>query len=209
MNVVLSPIVDVVAGPNPWLDGRTISTDPGAVARVATSFVRGVQASGRVAATAKHFPGHPSVPLDPAEHETSVAETSDQATEDNLALFRAVIDAGVDVVMTGPTLVPALDTDRAASRSPAVVQLLRDDCGFDGVVLSDDLDVPGVLRGDPIEEAVVDALSAGVDWLLVVGSPALPDLVDAVVDAVEDGRLDDQRLHDAATAVRDLTGRVG
>ena len=209
VNVVLSPIVDVVSGPNPWLEARTISSDVSTVSRIATAFVLGLQSSGRVAATAKHFPGHPLVALDPAVDETSMVEASRSELEPSLDVFRAVIDAGVRVIMTGPTLVPALDADRAASRSATTVQFLRTALGYGGVILSDDLDAPGILRGSSLEQAAIEALAAGVDWLLVAGTPNLPNLVAAVAEAVTRERLSSDRLHTAAQAVRTLTGDIG
>lgn len=209
VNVVLSPIVDVVTGPNPWLDGRTLSSDAATVGRVATAFVYGVQSSGRVAATAKHFPGHPRVALDPAVHESSVVEATRIEMEPSLRAFRAVIDAGVKIVMTGPTLVPAFDPTHATARSAATVHYLRTEMGFGGVVLSDGLDAPGAMRGRSLEETAVEALVSGVDWLLVAGTPQLPVLVDAVVGAVSRGHLSSGRLHEAARAVRTLAGDIG
>lgn len=209
INVVLSPIVDVVSGSNPWLDGRTISSDPATVVRIAAAFVRGLQQSGRVAATAKHFPGHPQMPLDPAVHEQATVESDRDGIEPTLDVFRAVNAAGVRIVMTGPALVPAIDSERAASRSAVTVDLLRSGIGFNGVILSDDLDSPGILRGSSLTEAAVDALNAGVDWLLVAGTPNLPDLVAAVVVAVEEGSIARDRLSGAAAAVRALTSDLG
>jgi len=206
VNVVLSPIVDLVDGPNPWLEARTVSSDAETVSRIASAFVRGLQSSGRVAATAKHFPGHPRVPLDPAVDETSTVEATRSEHEPSLDVFRAVIDAGVRVVMTGPTLVPAFDSDHAASRSPTAVHYLRNVLGFDGMILSDDLDAPGILRGSSVEEAAIEALAAGIDWLLVAGTPHLPNLVAAVAEAVNRGHLAPGRLQAAARSVRALTG---
>jgi beta-N-acetylhexosaminidase len=208
VNVVLSPIVDVVSGSNPWLDARTISSDVNTVNRITTAFVRGLQSSGRIAATAKHFPGHPLVALDPAVYEASMVEATRSELEPSLDVFRAVIDAGVRVVMTGPTLVPAFDSDRAASRSARIVDFLRT-VGFGGVILSDDLDAPGILRGSSLEEAAIEALAAGIDWLLVAGTPNLPNLVAAVAEAVSRGHLASARLHAAAGAVRTLTSAIG
>ncbi len=209
VNVVLSPIVDVVTGPNPWLEARTVSSDVSTVSRVATAFVHGLQSSGRVAATAKHFPGHPVVALDPALHETSRVEATRSELEPSLDVFRDVIDAGVRVIMTGPTLVPAFDTDCASSRSSATVDFLRTDLGFGGVILSDNLDAPGILRGSSLDQAAIEALVAGIDWLLVAGTPNLPHLVAAVTKAVTMERLSSARLHVAAQAVRTLTGDIG
>ena len=209
VNVVLSPIVDVVTGPNPWLSSRTVSSDAATVSRVSSAFVYGLQSSGRMAATAKHFPGHPVVPLDPAIDAASVAEATRSDLAPSLDAFTAVIDAGVKVVMLGPTLVPAFDPDHASSRSADTVHYLRTALGFGGVVLSDDLDAPGILRGRSLEETAVEALVAGVDWLLVAGTPQLPDLVDAVLEAVEREHLSSGRLREAALAVGTLTHDIG
>lgn len=209
VNVVLAPIVDVVTGPNPWLSARTFSSDVDIVSRVAAAFVHGLQSSGRLAATAKHFPGHPRVPLDPAVHETSVVEATHSEIEPSLDVFRAVIDAGVQVVMTGPTLVPVFDPSRATSRSAATVHFLRTALGFGGVILSDDLDAPGTLRGSSIDEAAIEALAAGVDWLLVPGTQDLSKLVEAIAHSVTMGHLSSARLREAARAVRTLAGDIG
>ncbi len=209
VNVVLSPIVDIVTGPNPWLSARTISSEVETVSRVSASFVYGLQSSGRTAATAKHFPGHPSVPLDPAVEASSVVEGTRDDLEPSLEAFKAVIDAGVKVVMMGPTLVPPFDPDHASSRSADTVHALRTDLGFGGVVLSDDLDAPAILRGRSLEETAVEALIAGVDWLLVAGTPMLPDLVDGVLKAIDREHLSSARLHEAARAVRTLTHDIG
>ena len=209
VNVVLSPIVDVLSGPNPWLERRTLSGDADVVRWIASAFVQGLQASGRVAATAKHFPGHPSVPLDPAIDEQSVVEADTSGLQPTRDAFQAVIEAGVRVVMVGPTLVPSMDQGRAASRSGVIVDALQRDHGFDGVVLSDDLDQLGVLRGDTMEHAAVDALNAGIDWLLVAGTSQLPGLVTSVADAVDDGRIERPRLSNAAEKVRALAHDLG
>lgn len=209
VNVVLSPIVDVVTGSNPWLSSRTISSDAATVSRVSTAFVYGLQSSGRIAATAKHFPGHPVVPLDPAGDAASMAEATRGDLAPSLEAFRAVIDAGVKVVMLGPTLVPAFDPDHASSRSADTVHYLRTALGFGGVVLSSDLNTPGILRGRSLGETAVEALIAGVDWLLVAGTPQLPDLVDAVLEAVDREHLSSGRLREAARAVATLTHDIG
>ena len=127
----------------------------------------------------------------------------------SLDVLRDVIDAGVRVIMTGPTLVPAFDADYAASRSAPIVHFLRTDLGLGGVILSDDVDAPGILRGSSLGQTAIEALAAGIDWLLVAGTLNLPNLVAAVAKAVTMERLSSARLHAAARAVRTLTGDIG
>jgi beta-N-acetylhexosaminidase len=208
VNVVLSPIVDIVTGANPWLAGRTVSPDPNVMSRTMSAFVRGLQRSGKVAASAKHFPGHPDIPLDPAVDDKATVEEDQSKVDLTVGVFRKLVAADVRVVMTGPALVPTMDAEHAASTSKTVVNYLRNDVGFEGVVLSDDLDSPGILRGGPIEEAAIQSLNAGVDWLLVAGTTQLPNLVDAVANAAENGQLDSGRLREAAASVRHLTNSL-
>ena len=205
VNVFLAPVVDIVTGSNPWLAGRTVSSDPQVMGRTMSAFVGGVQSSGKVAATAKHFPGHPNIPLDPAVHNDAQVEADQSEIDPTIGVFKKVVSAGVRVVMTGPALVPAMDAEYAASTSTTMVDYLRNEVGFGGVILSDDLDAPGILRGGSVAEAAIRSLSAGVDWLLVAGTAQLPNLVGAVAHAADNGGLSPARLHEAAEAVRHLT----
>jgi beta-N-acetylhexosaminidase len=202
VNLFLAPIVDVVVGANPWLSGRHLGPDPEVVRRVVRAYVRGVQAAG-VAATAKHFPGHPVTELDPALHEAVVGGTKNELAR-SLSVFRDVVADGVRAVMTGPALVPALDPVEPASTSPRTVAHLRETLGFQGLVISDDLDAPGILRGRPIAEVAVASLAAGADLLLVSAGSGLDRLADAIARAVSEGRLSRERLASAAGRVRRL-----
>ncbi|WGS53855.1 glycoside hydrolase family 3 protein [Paraburkholderia sp. D15] len=202
VNLFLAPIVDVVSGINPWLERRNLGVDPHEVSRIASAFVRGVQSAG-VAATAKHFPGHPVTGLDPALHEAIVSATLDEL-QPGLGVFREVIGAGVKAVMTGPALVPAFDSEAPSSTSRGTVAFLREHLGFDGLVISDDLDAPGILRGRTVEAVAVASLAAGCDLLLVSSQAGLDTIARTVVEAVERGALAADRLAEAARRVRTL-----
>ena len=206
INLFLAPIVDVVtADPHPWLSGRTLGADAAEVRRLAAAYVRGVQAGG-VAATAKHFPGYPALRADPASEEARLTATREML-DDSLSAFRAVIDAGVHAVMLGPAVVESLDPLRPASLSPAVVDLLRLDLGFSGLLITDDLDSRATLLDRTVEEVAVMALQAGAELLLVAAGDHLGSLVQGIVGAVEIGRLPEETLAKAAAKVRALAGR--
>lgn len=207
INLFLAPILDIVRGPNPWLEQRTLGSDIDEVARISAAFIRGVQAAG-VAATAKHFPGHPVTPEDPALSEAVVAGTAREII-DLASPFRVAINAGVKIVMTGPALIPSLDPKWAASVSPEIVSVLRTDFGFDGLIMSDDLDAPGILRGASLIDTAIASLAAGVDLLLLASGPHLPAVVKGIVRAVESGKLSPQRLREAADRVRRLADEIG
>lgn len=207
VNLFLSPIVDVVgAAPHPWLGGRTLGSDPATVGRLAASFVRGVQAAG-VIATAKHFPGYPTLATDPAISE-AIGLGGRDALEGSLSAFRAVLGAGVGAVMLGPAIVEALDPTRSASLSPAVVSLLRSEMGFDGLVITDDLDSRATLLDWTLEQVAVMALRAGAELLLLAAGDHLPAIVEAIVDAVDAGELGEDVLARAADRLRAVAARA-
>lgn len=200
VNLFLAPIVDVVTGANPWLHQRHLGADPAEVARIACAFIRGVQRAG-VIATAKHFPGHYQVEQDPAVERAFVPDDA-AALSDGLDVFRQVIAARVGAIMPGPAVFPALDPHRSASTSAAVIGLLRDALGFEGLIVSDDLDAVSILRGNSIADTAVAALNAGAHLLLLSAEAGLDDISRAIVDAVINGGLDAQTLLAAAHTVR-------
>jgi beta-N-acetylhexosaminidase len=206
VNLFLSPIVDVVTGINPWLEGRNLGVDPAEVSRITCAFVRGVQATG-VACTAKHFPGHPVTELDPALSEAVVKATLDELMP-TIGVFGDVIDAGVRAVMAGPALIPAMDAQEPSSTSPATLLFLREKLEFGGLIISDDLDAPGILRGRTIEVTAVASLHAGADLLLVSSQSGLDVIVHTIVDAVKSGALARERLTEAAQRVRSLARQL-
>lgn len=202
VNMFLAPIVDVVTGNNPWLHNRHLGPDAVQVARISCAFIRGVQRAG-VIATAKHFPGHYETQDDPAVARAFVPDNL-EALNEGLDVFRQVIAAGVKAIMPGPALFPALDPQHSASTSRKVIALLSEELGFDGLIISDDLDAVSILRDNSITDTAVTALEAGAHLLLVSSDSGLDDIAQAIVDAVENGRLDRQRLMTASNQVRGL-----
>jgi beta-N-acetylhexosaminidase len=197
----LAPCADVNSDPaNPIIGVRSFGAEPALVARHTAAFVTGLQAAG-VAACAKHFPGHGAVTVD--SHLALPTVTG----RGELAPFRAAIAAGVAAVMPGHLLVPALDRERPASLSPAILQGLRRQLGFAGLIVTDALDMGAVGGPDGIPDAVVRALAAGAD-LCCLGpdndDAVITACVDAVVDATEVGHLPPARVRDAAERVAGL-----
>ncbi len=207
VNLFLAPIVDVVtAMPHPWLAGRTLGSDAAIVGRIATAYVRGVQAGG-VAAMAKHFPGFPALTADPAISPARLAGDK-TVLEPSLSVFRAVARDDVAAIMLGPAIVDAIDPSRAASISPAVVAFLRSEVGYDGLIVTDDLDARATLLDHTLEQVAVMALQAGGELLLLASGPHLPHVVSAIVSAVETGVLAEDTLAKAARKVRSLAAEL-
>ncbi|MWB98786.1 glycoside hydrolase family 3 protein [Agromyces seonyuensis] len=206
-NVTFAPDVDVNSNPdNPVIGTRSFGTDPELVGRHAAAWTRGVQTAG-VAATPKHFPGHGDTAVDSHLGLPIVDLPLETLRERELVPFRAAIEAGAKLVMTSHILLPQLDADRPATLSPTILGMLRDELGFDGVIVSDALDMHGASGETGIPEAAVRALDAGCD-LLCIGTantgPQLEEITAHVLSAVADGRLSADRVAEAAARVRAL-----
>jgi beta-N-acetylhexosaminidase len=202
----LAPVADVVVDPAAAIVGvRSFGSDPGLVARHVAAYVEGLQSAG-VAACAKHFPGHGEAVGD-SHLELPVAD-ADLETLRARALppFAAAVEAGVRAVMTAHVRFTALDQEPATLSRPWI-DLLRSELGFEGVVMTDALEMQGAGGPAGIEESAVQALAAGAD-ALCLGADLSPEQVEgahgAIVDAVQAGRLDEERLLEAAGRVAAL-----
>jgi len=219
LNQVYAPVADVNVDPsNPVINVRSYGEDPESVARFVTAFVRGVQ-SGGVLATAKHFPGHGDTRTDSHRSLPVLATSRERLEQVELVPFRAAFAAGIGAVMTAHLSLPAIDPSPApqrtlapgenpytddlsevardatvpASLSATVVDgLLRRDLGFAGLVVTDALDMGGIVdHFDPAEAAVL-AILAGSDQVLK--SPDIDAAIAGVKRAVETGRISRERL---------------
>lgn len=191
-----APVADVNTDPaNPVIGVRSFGADPALAARMAVAQVEGLR-DGGVAATAKHFPGHGDTSVD--SHTGLPVITRDRAAWERVDLppFAAAIAAGTDAVMTGHLAVPALDpTGTPATLShPILTGLLRHRLGFGGAIVTDALDMRGIRDGHDDERIPLLALKAGADVLLSPPNEAFPAQLAAIVRAVRDGELPEDRL---------------
>ncbi|MFI1470764.1 glycoside hydrolase family 3 protein [Streptomyces wuyuanensis] len=193
---------------NPVIGVRSFGADPALVARHAAAYVRGLQSAG-VAACTKHFPGHGDTAVD--SHHALPRIDVELATLHSRELqpFRAAISAGSKSVMSAHILLPALDPDRPATLSPQVLTgLLRRELGYDGLIVTDGMEMQAISAVYGIERGSVLAIAAGADAICVGGGLADEDTVlrlrDALVTAVRKGELPEERLADAAARVRAL-----
>ncbi len=211
VNVDFAPSVDVNSDiRNPVIGVRSFGADPQAVARHGAAFVAGLQAAG-VAATAKHFPGHGATTVD--SHLGLPVIDADEATfrRRDLPPFAAAVEAGVDLVMTSHVVFTALDAAPATLSRRLLQDLLRGELGFDGVVVTDALDMAGVRAAHGIPEAAALAMAAGADLLLIGaedGEEHCAAIRAAIAQHVQEGRLTEDRLHQAAGRVTALRERL-
>ncbi|MER6092671.1 glycoside hydrolase family 3 protein [Streptomyces bluensis] len=204
-----APVADVNVNPaNPVIGVRSFGADPGAVAGMVTAQVGGYQRSG-VAATAKHFPGHGDTETDSHYGFPEIKHTREQWTRLDAPPFRAAIRAGIDAVMTAHIMVPALDPsgDPATLSRPILTGILREELGYDGVVVTDSLGMQGVRTKYGDDRVPVLALKAGVDQLL--NPPSLDVAWNAVLNAVRSGELTEARLDESILRVLRLKAKLG
>ena len=192
VNLDFAPVADVNSNSdNPVIADRSFGSDPLLVARHVKAFVEGLQSEG-VAATLKHFPGHGDTDVDSHLALPLLRHTAEHLATVDLPPFRAGIAAGVAAIMSAHILMPELDASLPATLARAAMHgLLRTELGYDGVIVTDALDMRAISDTWPAPEASVMALSAGADLPLVIGSVAENRAVlDAVDAAAADGRLD-------------------
>jgi beta-glucosidase-like glycosyl hydrolase/CubicO group peptidase (beta-lactamase class C family) len=207
---IFAPDADVNDNPqNPIINTRSFGEDPQRVAAFVTQFIRGVEENGGLA-TAKHFPGHGDVSTD--SHLGLPTVPGDRQRLENVELvpFRAAIAAGASSIMTGHLSVPAFEPDTMvpATLSPNILTgLLRKQMGYQGLVVTDALDMGGVTSAYTPGEAAVRTILAGADVLLM---PPYPDAaLEGLVAAVESGRVPEARIDDSVRRILQAKSRLG
>jgi beta-N-acetylhexosaminidase len=192
VNVVYAPVLDLASEPNnPALGTRSFGDEPELVARHGVALIRGLQSSG-VAATGKHFPGHGEITQDP-HHALGAVELSRQELEARTFVpFRAAIAAGLRMMMSGHVAVPALTGDPtlpATLSRAAMHDLLRIEFGFDGLSISDALDMHAIAQGAAQAVEVIAAVRGGLDLLLSTADREAQERIQATLVAAESRRL--------------------
>ena len=204
-----APSADVNSNPrNPVIGVRSFGAGTDLVSRHSAAWIRGLQSAG-VAACAKHFPGHGDTAVDSHLGLPSYNATAEEIAAEALPPFRAALAAGVRAVMSGHLLVPAYDPVHPATMSRRIlVDLLRTELGFDGLVVTDGIEMGAVTSLYGIDGATVRAVAGGADAVCVGGESADEATVDlltgALVGAVGTGLLSEQRLAEAAGRVREF-----
>ncbi len=195
VNTDFAPVVDTGFGAA--IGGRSFGEDPELVSRLGVAAVNGFQDAG-VVSSAKHFPNHGVAVTDSHTGLPVVDHDLPTITSYDLPPFRAAVRAGVPMVMVGHLVYPAIDSELPASLSPKAIGLLREDLGFDGIVVTDDLAMAGASGGGPPSQAAVAAVKAGADLMLISSPPQQQaDAYEAVVRAVESGEISRERLEDS------------
>jgi beta-N-acetylhexosaminidase len=200
VNLDFAPVADVNTNPqNPVIGIRSFGSDGDLVARHVAAFVDGLQSAG-VAACAKHFPGHGDTSLDSHLALPSVDSLEEQA----LVPFRAAIAAGVLSIMTAHIVVHSLGDVPATMSRELLTDVLRTELGFDGLVVTDALEMKAISDNVGVEEGAVRAIAAGADALCLghdLFDESVVSVRDAIVEAVGSGQLSEERLVSASSRV--------
>jgi len=201
-----APVLDVDTNPaNPVIGDRSFGADPALVGRLGAALGQGLEEGG-VAACGKHFPGHGDTAQDSHLDLPRLPHALERLRAVELPPFAAFARAGLASLMTAHVVFEALDPGVPATMSKKVlVDLLRQELGFRGVLVSDDLEMKAIAQHFSIERAVVDGVNASVDLFLVCHHAGVQRAaIDALAAAVRDGRVSEQRLDEAAGRVQAL-----
>ncbi|MEQ7215839.1 glycoside hydrolase family 3 N-terminal domain-containing protein [Enterococcus asini] len=200
----LFPVADVATDPNAFIYDRTIGQDAKGTAEYVTTVVKALK-KAQSGSTLKHFPGYGN---NQDSHTDIVTDTRsmEELKDNDLVPFQAGIDAGVDSILVSHNIVNAIDDSVPASVSAPVHDLLRKDMGFDGVIMTDDMDMAGLADFMSQEEAGLKALQAGNDLIL---SSTYSSQIPYVLQAIEDGEYSEKDLDDSVTRVLNWKEKLG
>jgi beta-N-acetylhexosaminidase len=197
----LAPVADILLHPeNRVIGKRSFGADPQLVREMVAATIEGLQGEG-VAACAKHFPGHGATETDSHQALPTLERSREEMEGAELIPFERAVQSGVAACMTGHLFCPALDPKLPATLSPVIIQgLLRNELGFKGALISDDLLMGALNQWGRLEERGVKALKAGVDCLLV-GKGTVQGLLEALVQGLETGEIPQERAEEAVSRI--------
>ena len=205
-----TPVLDIHTNPrNPVIGDRALAETAEDVARLGRVVIETLQANG-IAACGKHFPGHGDTSTDSHFELPLIEHPPDRIERVELVPFKAAVEAGVASIMTAHILIPALDPERPATLSPRVVDgMLKQPLGYDGLVLSDDLEMKAISGRYGMGEATIGAIAAGCDAVLMCGDDqdGQARAIEAVIRAVEQQELPLKRVEDALARHRRIKER--
>ncbi len=211
-NLNLAPVVDVTNVYNPQLYGRTYGNNTALVTKMAQAYLQGLQQSGKVLGTLKHFPGLGDVGVDPHNGVPNLYRSKSDLEAIDWAPYRAIIQQGdVHAIMVTHEIVHAIDSSLPSSLSYKVVTgILRDDLGFQGVIMTDSLTMEGITAYYTEAQAAAVAVEAGSDLLMGAATPAdVASMIAGIKQAIASGEISQQRIDDSARRILMLKYQMG
>ena len=211
INVNLAPVLDVNNNPsNPVIGSRSFGADPELVAEMGVAYIEGLQGQG-VVATAKHFPGHGDTAVDSHFELPVINHDRERLDQIELYPFKRAIEAGVDSIMVAHIYFSNIESEAGipATLSKAVLNnLLREELNFDGVIITDDLEMGAITNFFGTAAAAVKTIEAGSDIVLISHSyDKQKQAIEAVIAAVENGRISEKRIEESLKRIIKLKGK--
>ena len=203
-DIDFAPVADVNTNPrNVVIGARAFSNEPKVAAEMVKAYLKGLQKSG-VIGCLKHFPGHGDTQADSHFGYAMSRKTWDEIKDCEMIPFKAGIDAGAQIVMTAHISLPNVTGSNVPSTlSPMILQdKLRGELGYQGVIMTDAMEMGAILRQYPVEDAAVMSIKAGVDILLCVRE--YPKVFDAVLNAVRRGEIPESRIDESVRRILKL-----
>ncbi|HEU5229842.1 MAG TPA: glycoside hydrolase family 3 N-terminal domain-containing protein, partial [Ktedonobacteraceae bacterium] len=204
INLNLAPVVDVTNVFNSQLYMRTYGRDPALVTKMANAYLQGLQQSGKVIGTLKHFPGLGDVSSDPHQSVPLLTRSKSGLEQIDWAPYRTLIQQGnVHAIMVTHEIVTALDSTVPSSLSSKIVQgILRDELGFQGVIMTDSLTMEGVTDYYTPAQAAALAIEAGSDLLMGARSPSeVAAMIEGIKQAISSGAISQQHIDDSVRRI--------
>lgn len=203
INVDFAPVADVNTNPeNPVIGTRAFSDQPEQAAEQVGAFIQGMQETG-VSACAKHFPGHGDTAMDSHKGETYVEHDMERLREVEFVPFAKAIETGVDFIMAGHIKTPNATTDGLpASLSGEMLGMLRQEMGFDGIIITDAMNMGAIVEEYGSGESAVLAVQAGADIVLMPAS--LSAAAESLTNAIEEGRISEERINESLQQILSL-----
>ena len=201
IHVIFAPVMDINNNPdNPIINFRSYSDDPVVVSEFGTSFIKGIKSGGAISC-AKHYPGHGNTATDSHSSLPTIEGSKEELRNMELYPFQAAIDSDVSMIMVGHIAMPGLDsTGEASSLSKLITSdLLKDEMGFDGIVVTDALEMGGITKSTSSGEACVRAIEAGADIVLLPLD--VTTAINSIYDAVINGRISEKRINKSVSKI--------
>ncbi|MEK4085903.1 beta-N-acetylhexosaminidase [Psychrobacillus sp. FSL K6-1415] len=202
-NLDFAPVLDINSNPdNPIIGDRSFGKDAELVSELGLQMMKGIQ-SEQVISVIKHFPGHGDTAVDSHKELPIIQKSLEELQALELIPFKHAVEQGADVVMVGHILLPKIDSTYPASISERIItDVLREQLGYEGIIITDDMTMKAILNNLEIGESAVSAVKAGNDIVLVAHNYAnVKKTVDAILKAIEDGEITEQRIDESVKRI--------
>lgn len=202
-NLDFAPVLDINSNPdNPIIGDRSFGTDAELVSELGLQMMKGIQ-SEQVISVIKHFPGHGDTAVDSHKELPIIQKSLEELQALELIPFKHAVEQGAEVVMVGHILLPKIDSTYPASISERIItDVLREQLGYEGIIITDDMTMKAILNNLEIGESAVSAVKAGNDIVLVAHNYTnVKKAIDSIIKAIEDGEITEQRIDESVKRI--------